>query len=140
MNDPKQLVEQFMEAITNHDYPKIREMLHEDYTYESSDGQRMEGPEAGVSRLEMMTSAFPDVRMDVRNMIVSGNFVVTEFISHGTHQGELNGIMPTFHPIALPSCNIIEIKDGKVYADRDYYDNALLMHQLGVETAREQAV
>lgn len=140
MNDPKQLVEQFMKAITNHDYPKIREMLHEDYTYESSDGQREEGIEAGLARYEMLTSAFPDLQMDIRNMFADGNTVISEFINHGIHQGELNGIEPTYHPIALPSCNILEIKEGKIYADRDYYDNALLMHQLGVETSREQAV
>ncbi|MBC8004505.1 MAG: ester cyclase [Verrucomicrobia bacterium] len=140
MNDQRQLVEQFMEAIANHDYPKIREMLHDEYTYESSDGQRMEGPEAGIARYEMLTSAFPDLHMDIRNMFVDGNTIVSEFINHGTHQGEMNGIEPTYHPIALPSCNIIEIRDGKIYADRDYYDNALMMHQLGVVLGREQTV
>lgn len=139
MDNPKQIVEQFMEAVTNHDYPKIQEMLHEDYTYESSDGQRVEGIDGGMARYEMLTAAFPDLHMDIRNMYVDGNTVISEFINHGTHQGEINGIMPTWHPIALPSCNIIEIKDGKIYADRDYYDNAFMMHQLGVELGQEHA-
>lgn len=139
MDKPKQLVEQFMEAITNHDYPKIQEMLHEEYTYESCDGQRAEGVEAGVARYESMTTAFPDMRMDIRNIFVDGNTVVSEFIIHGIHQGEMNDIEPTWHPIAVPSCNILEIKDGKIYADRDYYDNSLMMHQLGVEMGHEHA-
>ena len=137
MDDPKQLVEQFMEAITNHDYPKIQEMLHEDYTYESSDGQLVEGIEAGIARYEMLITAFPDLHMDIRNMYVDGNTVISEFINHGTHQGELNGIEPTQHPIALPSCNILEIRDGKIIADRDYYDNAFMMQQLGIELGHE---
>lgn len=139
MDNPKQIVEQFMEAVTNHDYPKIQEMLHEDYTYESSDGQRVEGIDGGMARYEMLTVAFPDLHMDIRNMYVDGNTVVSEFINHGTHQGEMNGIEPTWHPIALPSCSIIEIRDGRIYADRDYYDNSLMMHQLGIELGHEHA-
>lgn len=138
MIDSQQLVSEFMEAITRHDFGRVREMLHEDYIYEGSDGQRLEGPEAGIVLYEMLTNAFPDMNMDIRQVIVSGNMVVTEFICHGTHQGELNGIMPTYHPIALPFCNVIEVRDGKIYADRDYYDNALLMHQLGVEVGHEE--
>jgi steroid delta-isomerase-like uncharacterized protein len=137
MTDPRQILEQFMEAITSHNFEKIEEMLHDNYTYESSDGQKVNGPKEGVARYQSLINAFTDMHMEIRNEIVSGNFVVSEFTVHATHTGELNGIMPTNRTITLPTCNIIEIRDGKIYADRDYWDNALMMHQLGVEMGME---
>jgi steroid delta-isomerase-like uncharacterized protein len=140
MNDPKQIMEQFMEAITSHNLDKMEEMLHESYTYESSDGQMANGPKEGIARYRSLINAFPDMHMELRNELVSGNFVVSEFINHATHTGELNGIMPTNRTIKLPSCNICETREGKIYADRDYFDNALLMQQLGVEIGMEHHV
>ena len=49
-----------------------------------------------------------------------------------THQGELMGIAPTGRRVEVPVCNVIEVRDGKIYAEREYFDTAHLMQQLGV--------
>ena len=35
----------------------------------------------------------------------------------------------------MPVCNVIEIKDGKVYAEREYMDMAHMMQQIGAMPA-----
>lgn len=139
MTDPKQLPEQFEEALKAHDFRKMGEMMHENYTYESRDGKKIEGREAGMAFYKTMISAFPDLTMEMKNVIVSENFVVSEFINHATHSGVMNAIMPTNRTISIPTCKVIEIRDDKIYADRDYFDNALFMQQLGIKGGHEHA-
>lgn len=137
MTDPKQILEQFMAALTAKNFEEVEQMLHEHYTYQSCDGQQLNSPKEGMAMYQSLFNAFPDMQMEMKNVLVSGNFVVSEFIAHATHKGEFNGIMPTGRTITIPVCNIVEIREGKIYADHDYYDNALMMQQLGVEVGME---
>ena len=57
---------------------------------------------------------------------------VLECVNRGTHEAELEGIAGTGRRIAVPYCNIIETKDGKIVRERDYWDNLSLLRQLGV--------
>lgn len=50
----------------------------------------------------------------------------------GTHQGELDGIAATGRSIQLHGCNVIEVADGRIVREREYFDTMALMAQLGV--------
>jgi len=139
MQDLKNMVEQIMQAIPRRDFGTIRQMLHPQYSFTSGDGQRQEGPESGIAVIEMYTNAFPDLNLEIQQINVAGNTVVTEFIARGTHRGELMGISPTNRQVRVPVCNITEFRDGKVYAEREYYDTMFLMQQLGVEVGHAHA-
>jgi steroid delta-isomerase-like uncharacterized protein len=134
MNDAKKIIQQYMDAIPHRDFGKIRQLLHPKYTYTGSDGERHDGIEAGISVVEMYTNAFPDLILDVKQMHSTGDIV-----ARGTHRGELMGISPTNRKVAVPVCNIAEIRDGKIYAEREYFDNAFLMQQIGVEVGYTHA-
>jgi predicted ester cyclase len=58
--------------------------------------------------------------------------VITEFIGSGTHDGALMDIPATGKKVSMPVCNIIEVRQGKVYAEREYTDMAHLLRQIGV--------
>lgn len=137
MIDLKRIVEQYMDAIIRQDFGKLRKMYHTDYSYTGANGSRQVGPEAGIGIAESYTTAFPDLNFEITNMITAGNLVVTEFNAQGTHQGEMMGIKPTERKVSIPMCNVIEIRDGKIYAEREYFDNVHLMKQLGAEVGQE---
>lgn len=139
MKDLKNIVEQYMDAITRCDFGKMRQMVHQQYSYTGSDGQRREGPEVSTQTAEMYTNAFPDLHFEIKQMLAVGDIVITEFIAHGTHRGELMGIEPTNRMVSVPVCNITEFREEKIYAEREYFDNALLMQQLGVEVGHAHA-
>ncbi len=54
-----------------------------------------------------------------------------EMTVNGTHQQEMAGVQATGRRIREPYCNVVEVRDGKIYRERDYFDNLHLMHQLG---------
>lgn len=140
MADPKKIVEEMFEAIPKREFEKARKLLHSEYSYSSADGQRYEGPDAAIEVGEMYTTAFPDLRIDIKHMHVAGNIVVTEFVANGTHKGDLMGITPTGRQVKVPVCNVVEVRDDKIYAEREYFDTAYLKQQLGAEEARPAAM
>lgn len=139
MKDLKSIVEQYMDAIPRRDFGRIRQLLHQQYSYTGSDGQRQNGPERSIEVTEMYTNAFPDLTPDIKHLNVAGDTCVAEFVARGTHKGELLGISPTNRKVAVPVCNIIEFRDGLIFAEREYFDNAYLLQQLGVEVGHAHA-
>jgi steroid delta-isomerase-like uncharacterized protein len=137
MTDPKKIVEEYMDAVFRHDSEKVRHLLHNEYTYTSGDGQSQKGIEAGVAIAEMYGNAFPDMKFEIQNMFLSGNIVVTEFIVKATHSGNLMDIAPTNRKVVVNICDVTEIREGKIYAEREYFDMAHLLQQLGVEIGHE---
>jgi len=133
MSDQTSIMHQYMEAVSRRDFAKVRQLFHPQYSYTGGDGQRKEGAEAGIAVAETYTGAFPDLKFEVKRMHAVGDDVlVTEFVVRATHQGELMGIPPTGRKVEIHICNVIEVRDGKIYAEREYFDTAHLMQQLGV--------
>jgi steroid delta-isomerase-like uncharacterized protein len=133
MADASGLHREMLDAVSARDFDKLREMYHPDYTYLSSDGNEQKGAEAGVAVAQMYTSAFPDIVLEVRHLhSCGGDTSVMEFTARGTHKGELEGIPPTGKSVEMLICDVIEVRDGKVYREREYFDAMSMMQQLGV--------
>lgn len=80
----------------------------------------------------MYAGAFPDGKLEIKSIFAQGNSAVAEFVARGTHGGELMGIAPTGKSIEINVCNVVELRDGKVYREREYMDLLTLLSQLGV--------
>ena len=81
----------------------------------------------------LLTAAFPDMRMDVQDVIASGDKAVARVRVSGTHQGEFMGIPATGNPVSL---NLIDITrfgdDGLAREHWGVVDQLAMMQQLGV--------
>src|SRR5581483_862174 len=98
------------------------------------------GPQAARQMLETQLKAFPDLRIEIEQMIASGDQVVVRARVSGTHKGSLLGIAPTNKSVSWRACNIVELRNGKVIRSRIYADNASLFEQLGaLSLARAKA-
>jgi len=124
-----------IDAVNRRDFATIRNLLHDEYVYRTSDGKEQRGPDAGVGVAQMYTSAFPDVKLEVLKALTVGDTNITEFRVRGTHKGDLMGIAPTGKAIDVYVCNVCEIRDGRIYREREYFDSMALMVQLGVVPA-----
>ncbi|MDP9238368.1 MAG: ester cyclase [Chloroflexota bacterium] len=124
-----------MEAWNKRDFARMRELMHPEYSYTGGDGQEQKGPDAGLAVAHMFADAFPDGRIDIVNIKEAGDTAMVEFVGRGTHKGELMGIAPTGKTLTLPVCNVMEVRDGKIYREREYMDMMTLMTQLGVMPA-----
>jgi len=135
MADAGSIARESFEVWNKRDFARLREMYHPDYTYTGGDGQVQKGPQAGLAVAEMFANALPDGRIEIVNIYTAGNVAVTEFIGRGTHDGDLMGIAPTGRKLVQPVCNVMEMKDGKIYREREYMDVMHMMQQLGVVPA-----
>ena len=127
-----ELFNEYIRAILAKDWSKMETLLHPQYVYVGSNGEEHGGAAAARAQAEPFVTAFPDLQMEVKREYAAGDTSVFEFIAKGTHKGDLMGMAPTGKSVTMPVCNVIEVRDGKIYREREYYDTMHLMAQLGV--------
>jgi steroid delta-isomerase-like uncharacterized protein len=135
MSDASAIAREYLEAWNRRDWETFRGVLHPEYSYTGGDGEKQQGPEAGLAVGQMFANAFTDGKIELRKISVAGDVAVVEFIGRGTHDGDLMGIAPTGRQMELPICTVLEIRDGKIHTEREYMDMLHLMQQLGVAPA-----
>jgi len=135
MSDIASIAREYSDAWNRRDWARWRELLHPEYTYTGGDGQVQKGPEAGLAMAQMFANAFPDGKGDIQKITAAGDIAIVEFTGRGTHTGDLMGIAPTGRQVSIPVCDILEIRDGKIIAEREYMDMLHMMQQLGVAPA-----
>lgn len=98
----------------------------------SGDGQvHTGGPSVGVGIAQMYAAAFPDAKLQVLSVLASGDSAAAEYRATGTHLGDLFGIPPSGKSIDLQIANIIEMRDGLIYREREYIDMNTMFTQIG---------
>ncbi len=135
MSDIASLAREYLEAWNRRDWEKFGGLLHVDYSYTGGDGEKQQGPEAGLAVGQMFVNAFTDGKIEIRKISTTGDVAVVEFTARGTHDGDLMGIAPTGRRMELPACTVLEFRDGKIHTEREYMDMLHLMQQLGVAPA-----
>src|SRR3972149_4977294 len=135
MSDAASIAREYTDAWNRRDWARYRQLLHADYSFTGSDGQEQKGPEAGLAMGQMYATAFPDGKGDIQKITAAGDTALVEVIARGTHKGDLMGIAPTGRQMVMPVCNVIEIRDGKIVAEREYFDMLHMMQQLGLAPA-----
>ncbi len=78
-------------------------------------------------------------RFEIERQIASGDTVMTCYRYRGTHQGEYQGVAPTKRSIEGAVCSVSEIQNGKIVQRTEYWDEATLLQQIGVDIAAAQA-
>ena len=115
------------------DFAALRALLHPEYTYTGGDGKTMTGgPGLGVGIAQMYAAAFPDATLNLKRTFVAGEVAISEVVARGTHGGDLMGVPATGRPVELHICNVVEVRDGLVFAEREYMDSAVMFAQIGV--------
>ena len=77
-------------------------------------------------------AAFPDLRMDPEDVLVSGDKAVARVRATGTHQGEFMGVPPTGKSIDVQLIDIIRFgDDGLAREHWGVFDLMAMMPQLG---------
>ncbi len=78
-------------------------------------------------------SSFPDVRMEVVDLIAEGDKVVGRFACSGTHLGEWLGHAPTGRRFeAVAEVSIYRFRDGRIVETWGLEDNLGRLQQLGL--------
>jgi steroid delta-isomerase-like uncharacterized protein len=108
------------------------EILADDFV-EHEDMQGLERSKDGVTQLfHMYRAAFPDLRMDVLDVLVSGDKAVARVRATGTHEGAFQGMAPTGKSVDVQLIDITRFgDDGLAREHWGVFDALALMQQLG---------
>jgi len=87
--------------------------------------------EQTIQYLVMAVSAFPDLNVDIDDILAEGDKVVTRYTLKGTHKGTFMGIPATGKQIVTKAVEIDKIVKGKIVERWDFSDNLGMMTQLG---------
>ena len=92
--------------------------------------------EPGIAGIKVMFreffAAFPDMSVQVDDLIAEGDKVVMRVTTTGTHQGDFMGIAATGKKVSFGEIHILRIADGKMAEHWGVEDQMGMMQQLGV--------
>lgn len=84
----------------------------------------------------MMRAAFPDMRMNVEDVIAGGEKAVARVVVNATHEGEFMGVPPAGKSIDVKLIDIMRFDDaGLVCEHWGIIDMLSLVQQLGIVPA-----
>jgi steroid delta-isomerase-like uncharacterized protein len=97
---------------------------------------RFRGPDGAIEFSKMWADGFPDGKVQIDNVITSGDYAVVQLTGRGTQTGPLRSpgmeIPPTGKSITLHLCDVHEIRNGEIRSVKSYFDSASMLMQLGV--------
>jgi steroid delta-isomerase-like uncharacterized protein len=93
------------------------------------------GAEALKEVWATLLRGFPDVHVDVQDVIAEGDKVVGRSVVTGTHQGEYMGLSPTGNSVTYDEIFIFRFVDGRIAETWGVVDVFSQMRQLGAIAA-----
>jgi steroid delta-isomerase-like uncharacterized protein len=97
------------------------------------------GPAAFKKMLKKTHQYFPDLTIDIHDVIADGNRAVVRWSYRGTFQnGEMFGVPADGQSVEVAGVTTYEIEDGAVRREEGIVDNLALMKQLGLAPGRPE--
>jgi steroid delta-isomerase-like uncharacterized protein len=121
------------ERISAGDLAGFGDLVAEDFV-EHDELPGMPPTKAGLLEyFQALLSAFPDMSMEVEDLIAGGGKTVARVRATATHQGEFMGIAPTGRRVEIQLIDIMRFDDDGLVSDHwGVADMLSLMQQLGV--------
>lgn len=134
MNDGERIVHKLNAMWNSKDAAQMEVLYAADATHEdTTTGVELRGIAAIRDLFTSTWKATPDVRTDVLRVICDGEWVAWEWRMTATHTGDFPDLPATRRRFSIVGVSIMQIGDGKVVCQRDYYDQASFRRQVGVE-------
>lgn len=77
-------------------------------------------------------TAFPDLALEVEEMVATDDYVAFRYTARGTHRGEFMGHAPTGRSIEAPAMQLGKWRDGRCTDRWGVTDQSKILEQLGL--------
>jgi steroid delta-isomerase-like uncharacterized protein len=139
----REAFEKNTEAFNSHDIDSFADTLADDAVFRAPGGMAGEGKPACIQFFGGWLDAFPDARVEIHDVHITGDAAVEEGTFTGTHHGVLHspaGDVPaTGRPVTVDYIQVLRFRDGKHVSFNLMYDRLLLLEQLGLIPAQQPA-
>ena len=132
-----QYQEMFREYVASwnaHDVEKILSFFTDDLVYEHVPrGENYRGKDQLKAWVKGTFDAIPDFKIDMPLLLGSGDLLACEWVMTGTNTGPLAPEVPaTGKSFSVRGSSIVQLKNGKIQRNSDYWDLATFLGQLGL--------
>jgi steroid delta-isomerase-like uncharacterized protein len=126
------LAREHFAAESAHDTERTLATLADDITYRVVASGVVLHSKAEVARYyDVWWKAFPDVTIEIKRLVATGEWVIAENVATATHLGPFLGLLPTGRRVVQHLCALIRVRDGKMIEETVYYDQLERIRQLG---------
>ena len=135
MTDAHSLTARLFAVIDGQRWEDYESVMHPDVQF-SNPFTEVHGAAEWVAFNRAFAAAMPDGRHTVEDVLQDGDRFAARLTFTGTHTGPLatpqGHVPPTGRSVALPSCLLGTIRDGRLTAARVYLDQLAMLTQLGL--------
>jgi predicted ester cyclase len=123
------------EALNRHSLAAIDRFCAVDYVWHGMAGAEVHGREAFKREVAVFFDAFPDIKVDVLDIIVSGDRAAVRFQESGTHRGQFAGVAPSGRVGAWDGIAIYRVADSLLVEEWSVTDRLALLEAIGAAPA-----
>lgn len=113
--EKKDIVKYFYETIVSENLlEELPQFIAEDCVVKVGEQIIPVGIDGMKQHLVDVKKTYPDYTMKILKQYADGDYVISEFIMEGTHEGEWIGIKPTHKSLSFTGVDIDKVVDGKI--------------------------
>lgn len=135
MDEAGDVLRRYLTAWNAQDGEGLAALYHEDAERASPLGTARGGQAIREAAARFWRAA-PDGRITIVHWAASGNVVLYEFTDEGTHTGPLatpaGEVIGQGKPFRIAGAGVVELRDGRIAAERVYLDPGPFLRQLGL--------
>lgn len=113
MATPTEVVRKFIAAWPDGDAEKLAGFFSEDAVYHNIPLEPVQGRQAIEATFSSFFGMADQIRFETLHLLAEGELVMTERLDH---------FIGAQRTVSLPVMGVFEVKDGLIYAWRDYFD------------------
>ena len=123
----------YFEAIAAHDLDAMKACWEPNGIDQLHGLVDLHGPDAIAEWFDNTFAAMPDFRIEILDMLETGDKVAMHWRITGTFEGpgRFQGMLATGAKIDLSGCDVLTVRDGKIHRNDAYVNGAQLAQQLG---------
>ena len=111
----KTLVRRYYEEVVNTgNVDRISEYVSPDYVEVYNGVEYPKGLQGAKEHVLGIRKTFPDLKLTIELQVSEGNWVVTQIVAEGTHEGAWLGMKPTREKVRLTAVNIDRVANGLI--------------------------
>jgi predicted ester cyclase len=121
----------FDEVWNSQNEAAIDEMFAEDGIGHGLGEEAIVGPENFKTFHRAFVSAYPDLKVIVKDTVIEGDKIAARCRVTGTHTGEGVGLMPTNQPVEFSGMVIVRVENSKIVEAWNEFNFMKMYQQVG---------
>lgn len=124
----------YLEAWNSHDPARVGDFMADDVDFEDVTlGEVLRGRKEVMDFVDRFSETFStDYRFDLQTELATDSTLALEWVVEGTHDRTSPALPVTNRPFSIRGATIARIADGRITYNRDYWDMAGFLRQVGV--------